>query len=87
MTHANQSPAQTNKTALRAGSSNVPVMGDGKAFDRGVWAMGLRLDDAMARVLTVIVVVVAYTATAMYAIYAPAPGALHPVAAPMGIRG
>ena len=41
----------------------------------------------MARVLTVIVVVVAYTATAMYAIYAPAPGALHPVAAPLGIRG
>lgn len=27
MTHANQSPAHTNKTALRAGSSNVPVMG------------------------------------------------------------
>lgn len=28
MTHANQSPAQTNKTALRAGSSDVPVMGE-----------------------------------------------------------
>ncbi|OGS98460.1 MAG: hypothetical protein A3H99_13140 [Gallionellales bacterium RIFCSPLOWO2_02_FULL_59_110] len=27
MTHANQSPAQTNKTALRAGSSDVPVIG------------------------------------------------------------
>jgi len=34
MTHANQSPAQTNKTALRAGSSNVPVIGQGKPKDK-----------------------------------------------------
>lgn len=44
MTHANQSPAQTNKTALRAGSSNVPVMGNGKPFDEvyGRWVYGWR---------------------------------------------